>query len=63
MSFKFKGNIEEYLKYLTPEIIKKAFEEYDFIIEYKDDLKALESDWKAIEDDMRKVMYGDKDER
>lgn len=59
MPFKFKGNIEEYLKYLTPEMIKKDFEEYDFIIEYKDDLKALESDWKAIEDDMRRVMYDD----
>lgn len=61
MSFKFKDNIEEYMRYLTPEMIKKDFEEYGFTMEYKDDdLKALESDWKAIGNDIRKVMYGNK---
>lgn len=37
MTFKFTKPIEEYTKHVTPEILKRAFEEYEFEVELKKD--------------------------
>lgn len=39
MSYKFKKDTSEYVSSLTPEMIKAAFEEYDFTLEYKEEVE------------------------
>ena len=39
MSYKFKKDISEYLSHLTTEMIKEAFEEYDFTMDCKVEIK------------------------
>jgi hypothetical protein len=40
MGYKLKGDIQDYIDQLTPEMIKDAFEEYGFEIELKEEYLA-----------------------
>lgn len=62
MSYEFNGDIEDYIAELTPEMIKNAFEEYGFELEYKEDVfEKMELDKRFEEyrftDKNKKMVY------